>query len=738
VSTSRTLFRKYTVLIGGFVTGALLVAGFVQAYFSYQDSRAAASALTAETARAAALRIDDYIKGIAEQISWVGLPLRETGERATLQRRFEYRNLLKHVPAVTDIRQVGPGGIEELLVSRTEIDAIASATDHSRHQGFIAARSGMIHFSPVYFRKDTEPYTSVAVPARPGAETMILADINLKFVWDTISAIGVGRTGYAYVVDGNGRLIAHPDLKLVLQNSDFSHLTQIGANNGAVLAQSNAGASVIAAAAPIAAPGWTVVVEQPLAEAFAALRASLIRLGVLAALSLVLAMLGALAMARRFAAPVKALETGAMQLAAGRLDYRVRVDTGDELETLADRFNAMAATIGRSHDDLEQKVVARTRELALANNAKSAFLAAASHDLRQPMHALGLFIAQLLAKPQTVQQRRLVDRIHASSQAMNALLDALLDISRLDAGTVKPELVAFPLDRLFARMRDEFEPVAQAKGLHLRIVSTGAWTRSDPILLGRIVQNLISNALRYTPRGGVLVGCRRRGAAVRIDVIDSGIGIPEEELEHVFREFYQLANPGRDRSNGLGLGLAIVDRLAQLMGHRIEVASRFGRGSRFSVTVFRDVPRSAVAPVAAIVSGIPRNALVALIDDDALACEAMHGLLSSWGCEVVSAESAVKAALALGAHRRPDLIVSDYRLACGGNGLQAITQLRATFGDQIPACVVTGDTSSGVLGEIESAGLHALTKPVAPLRLRALVSQLLKGSAPKSAIGLPA
>src|SRR6185436_6295407 len=203
--------------------------------------------------------------------------------------------------------------------------------------------------------------------------------------------------------------------------------------------------------------------------------------------------------------PVKALETGAMQLAAGRLDHRVRVDTGDEFEVLADQFNAMADTIGRSHEELEQKVEARTRELALANSAKSRFLAAASHDLRQPMHALGLFVAQLLAKPQTAEQRHLVDRIHASSQAMTALLDSLLDISRLDAGAVTPEAIDFPLDRLFARMRDEFE------------------------LLARIVQNLISNAVRYTPRGSVLVGCRRRGAAVRIDVIDSGTGIPEEE-----------------------------------------------------------------------------------------------------------------------------------------------------------------------------------------------------------------
>ncbi|MGZ5169697.1 MAG: hybrid sensor histidine kinase/response regulator [Burkholderiales bacterium] len=740
MSAASTLSRKYAVLVGGLVVGALFLAGIVQAYFSYRDSRAAVSALTEEKALAAALRIDDYVKNVVDQVAWVTMPLREEDEQALLQRRFEYRNLLKQVPAVTDIRQLDRLGREELFVSRTELDVMAAGTDHSQDPGFLAARSGALHFSPVFFRKGTEPYTRIAVPARLGADTVALADLNLKFVWDSVSGIEFGRTGYAYVVDGGGRLIAHPDLKLVLQNSDFSHLSQTRATHGAVRARSYAGTEIIAASAPMAASGWIVVVEQPIAEAYAPVYASLTRLVIVAALSLVLAALGALVTARRMAAPVKALETGAMQLAAGRLDHRVQVRTGDELEVLADQFNAMAETIGRSHEELEQKVEARTRELALANSSKSRFLAAASHDLRQPMHALGLFVAQLLAKPQTLEQRRLVDRIHASSQAMNALLDSLLDISRLDAGAVTPQAIDFPLDRLFARMRAEFEPLAQEKGLELRIASTGVWLRSDPVLLGRIVQNLVSNAVRYTPRGSVLVGCRRRGAAVRVDVIDSGPGIPEEEREHVFREFYQLANPEHDRSKGLGLGLAIVERLARLLGHRVEIASRAGRGSRFSLTVTRGAPSSTAAPLEAIETGIPHSALVSLIDDDALAREVMRGLMSSWGCEVVSAASAAEAALELTAYRRmPDLIVSDYRLAGGGTGLQAIMHLRSAFGAQIPACLVTGDTSSGVLREIESAGLHALTKPVAPLRLRALVSQMLKArSVPQAAARFPA
>ncbi|MGQ0752165.1 MAG: cache domain-containing protein, partial [Betaproteobacteria bacterium] len=356
MSAARTLSRKYAVLVGGLVVGAIFLAGIVQAYFSYRDSRAAISALTEEKALATALRIGDYVKSVVDQVAWVTMPLRDEDERALSQRRFEYRNLLMQVPAVTDIRQLNRLGREELLVSRTELDVTAGGIDYSQDAGFLAARSGTLHFSPVSFRKGTEPYTRIAVPARLGAETVALADFNLKFVWDSVSEIEFGRTGYAYVVDGSGRLIAHPDLKLVLQNSDFSQLSQTRATHGAVRARNHSGTEIIAASARMTASGWMVVVEQPIAEAYAPVYASLTRLAIVAVLSLVLAAVGALVVARRMAAPVKALETGAVQLAAGRLDHRVRVETGDELEMLADQFNAMAESLRQSHEGLEQKV----------------------------------------------------------------------------------------------------------------------------------------------------------------------------------------------------------------------------------------------------------------------------------------------------------------------------------------------------------------------------------------------
>jgi len=311
--------------------------------------------------------------------------------------------------------------------------------------------------------------------------------------------------------------------------------------------------------------------------------------------------------------------------------------------------------------------------------------------------------------------------------AMNELFDALLDMSKLDAGLLEPDVSEFPVGPLLARMETTFGEAARAKGLRLRVVSSGAWVRSDFILLERILLNLVSNAVRHTARGGVLIGCRRRGGRLRVDVCDSGTGIAEEERERIFGEFVQLAP---DPGGGLGLGLSIVDRLGRLLGHPVEMDSRLGRGSRFSVTV----PLAAalgeaarVPPALAAVADPARGKLVVVIDDDALALDGMGGILRSWGCDVVTADSAEAALAALAARRRvPDLFISDYRLAGAETGIVAIEQLRATLGAAIPAFLVSGDTTPERLREARTGGCHLLHKPVAPMQLRAMVNQLLK------------
>jgi CheY-like chemotaxis protein len=387
----------------------------------------------------------------------------------------------------------------------------------------------------------------------------------------------------------------------------------------------------------------------------------------------------------------------------------------------------MAAQLQDSYAGLERKVEERTHQLELANLAKSRFLAAASHDLRQPVQALGLFVEQLHGHMKSAEGGRLVKRIDAAVAAMNELFNALLDISRLDAGVLNTAIAEFPVAQVLDRIESTFAAAAREKELSFRLAPSSAWVRSDPILLERILLNLVSNAIRYTAVGGVVVGCRRRGETVRVEVWDSGPGIPEDQRRNIFGEFYRLA--GRNVHGGLGLGLAIVDRLCGLLGHPVELASTVGKGSRFSITVPLAVAQAAIAethdtlPAVADVSG---GKLVVVIDDDPLVLDGMCGLLRNWGYRVVAAPSPDAVLAGLGDHDLPDLIISDYRLADGHSGIKAIDDLRASFAAPIPAFLISGDTAPERLREAQESGHHLLHKPVGPMKLRAMVSQLLK------------
>ena len=366
-------------------------------------------------------------------------------------------------------------------------------------------------------------------------------------------------------------------------------------------------------------------------------------------------------------------------------------------------------------------------ELRETSAAKSRFLASASHDLRQPLHALGFFVDAL---PEHTSQQGMVvvENIKRSLAAMEDLFNALLDVSRLDAGVVEAQMATVPLASLLERVRFEFEPQALRKGLSLTIVPTSILVHSDPALLERIVRNLVSNAVRYTDRGGIVVGCRRRGANTRIDVLDSGRGIPADKHHEIFQEFCQLDNPERDRRNGLGLGLAIVDRVTKLLNHAIELRSAVGKGSRFSVTVPRGRARDVLVspkPVQPLLDADVAGTLILLIDDEIAVREGMEQQMRRWRCEVISAGSGdeiIRKTTALG--RPPDLIVSDYRLRGTENGLELVARLREGFNADIPALIVTGDTGPERLRQTRASGLHILHKPLNPARLRALIASL--------------
>jgi len=377
------------------------------------------------------------------------------------------------------------------------------------------------------------------------------------------------------------------------------------------------------------------------------------------------------------------------------------------------------------------QLAGRTRESEYASQARSRFLRAASHDLRQPMQALGLFVAQLHERIQDPETRHLAAQAQVAATAMQELLDAILDISRLDAGLVLPEMVDFQVNHLFQRLNNAFAPTAMQKGLRWRILPSRAWVLSDPILLERILLNLVANAIRYTDGGGILVGCRRRGDQVRIAVYDTGTGIPASQQRIIFQEFYQIPNPhpnqNQDRRQGLGLGLAIASRLARLLGGHIHVASRPGRGSLFAIDLPRGRPQVPQAPIPRLdETQALAGALILIADDDALVLESLRGLLEHWRCAVLTATHGEEALTAIQeAERLPDVLLCDYQLPGEQTGIQLIHRLREAAGLPIPGAILSGDTTPETLRQIRDSGLPLLSKPVAAARLRALLAHLL-------------
>lgn len=457
------------------------------------------------------------------------------------------------------------------------------------------------------------------------------------------------------------------------------------------------------------------------------------------AITLVIVAVGgvlALRMGRDVTRPIMQLTAAVQKLADGNLDTRVVPDSAGAIRALENGVNIMAAALKSAHADLEQRIAAATRELAHkreeaenANQAKSRFLASASHDLRQPMHALGLYVAALRDAPLPEDTRRLAGQIVKSVVTLQDLLEALLDISKLDAGVIQPSLTDIPVNRLLAMMKTNYAPAARAKGVEFRIVASRACVRSDPLLLERILLNLVSNAVRYTRRGKILLGCRRRGRDLRIEVWDTGAGIAADQQRLIFEEFHRVVGPERGDEKGFGLGLAIVDRLARLLNHSIEIRSLPGKGSMFAVIVPQAEGRAVEDQVPQVVraGALLEGARVVVIDDDAAALMATQTLLESWGCEVIAALTGDDAAahLATLGDRFPEVVVCDYRLGGGVTGVEVIEDLRKKFSPGIQGILVSGDASGEAAQAAKVSGYPLLQKPVRPAKLRALLGHCL-------------
>jgi len=376
------LFRKYVVLFVAVVTGALLANGVIEIYFSYVENKAALVALQQEKAQAAAGRIESFVRDIERQLGWVTQPQLASGPAAIEQRLLDYNRLLKQVLPITEVSLLDGAGREQLRISRLAMNVIGSQADFSRDPRFTEAKPGHPYYGPVKFRKESEPYMTLAVAGSGKAGGVTVAEVNLKFIWDVVSQIRIGRAGTAFVVDGQGTLIAHPDIGLVLQKTSLAGLEQVKAALGAPVpgqppasvttARDAQGQHVLTAHATIVPLRWTVFVEQPIEEAFESLRASISRTALFLVLGIAFAIVASLVLARRMVTPIRALQAGAERVGAGDLGERIEVRTGDELQALAEQFNSMAARLQESYANLEQKVESRTRDLSEALEQQTA------------------------------------------------------------------------------------------------------------------------------------------------------------------------------------------------------------------------------------------------------------------------------------------------------------------------------------------------------------------------------
>lgn len=402
---------------------------------------------------------------------------------------------------------------------------------------------------------------------------------------------------------------------------------------------------------------------------------------------------------------------------------------GDELGTVARSFNNLKHVVWDQRRDLQLA----KEEAERANRAKSQFLAAASHDLRQPMHAMQMFIAALRERVNDKEALSILSNIDAVSVSSGRLLNSLLDVSQLEAGDVHPQFESFPVQEVLRRVSRSFIGMAQSKGLEFRVIPSSFIVHSDPILLERILLNFVSNAIRYTAKGRVLIGCRRRGRQVSIEVLDTGPGIPQEQSEAIYEDFHQLNNPERDRSRGLGLGLAIVRRLNACLNHHVEHHSIIGQGSCFSIRLAmgdpQNVSRVGVDGDSESESDAIANLVgvrVLVIEDDSSVLDATCILLESWKLEAMAAKSTAEALkLVTEKSAKPEFIIADFRLPDGSDGVDAITKIQLLLGEAIPSLVITGDIETGRENVISELGYRVLKKPVRPAKLRRLMTHLL-------------
>jgi signal transduction histidine kinase len=601
------LLRRTFLIAFVLVTGGLITSGGLELLFRYRESVDAVGALQREMAQGAAFKIHNFVQDIERTMREFTQTQGVVAVGLTKAYRFELIKLLKINPAITEATVLEPSGRELFKLSRLEMTLPQDLKDRSLAEAFIPAREDKSFYSQVYFVRKSEPYMTISVPIKRFQGEVVgilICEVNLKYIWEVVSGIKVGQAGYAYVVSGEGDLIAHPDISLVLEKRNLKELGQVKAAlagaQGPLPAQANlVGEKVFPAYGRIPDLGWAVLVERPVGEAYAPLYASILRTSILLLVGLGMAILASFLINHRVVRPVEVLRQGATRIGAGDLDHRLEIKTGDELQALAEEFNRMAAQLQESYANLEERVKTRTQELAVANlrldetsRHKSAFLASMSHEFRTPLNAIIGFSEVLLDRSLKVTEEErsqfLSDILNSGKHLLN-LINEILDLSKIEAGRMELQIEPVSLQAILDAIQSTVRSLAARKTIDLRFESNGL-PDSVSIDAGRIKQvllNLVGNALKFTPESGkVWVRATASNGEVRVEVGDTGPGVPREEQERIFLEFQQTKTVTEgDKPEGTGLGLALAKKFAEMHGGKLWVESEVGKGSRFFFTL---------------------------------------------------------------------------------------------------------------------------------------------------------